>query len=86
MIAINRQTTRVALGAGRHRHRVVVQCEKTGPKAGFASRKAFAYLADVLATQPDLWLCGSEPPDSVLLVFQDDAWSAIAEATVLEGD
>lgn len=86
MFDIQKTSVRVPIGAGHYRHRVIVQCQQTGPKDGLESRKALAYLAELLATQPELWLCAGRTPDTFLFVFEEGSWRVIAEAQILEGD
>ncbi len=84
---LSRRTTKVPQGAGRYRHRTIVECDVVSQsKNELSARMALRHLADTLTNQPELWNCGTDIPDSIVFVFEDHHWTAISEATVLEGD
>ncbi len=67
----------------RYRTSVTVQESEQNSPMG---RELFRRLAELIALQPELWLCGGHLPDRVLLSYESGRWGAAAEAVVLEGD
>lgn len=84
MIA-GRSTSRIRLGAGRFRYRVLVQGEPC-EKGSHAARVSLAALSELLSTQPSIWLCGNSMPEKITFEHVDGRWVVAAEAVVLEGD
>jgi hypothetical protein len=84
---LSKRQTKVPLGAGRYRHRTLIECDVVAVnKNDLASRMSLRHLAEILADQPELWLCGGDVPDSVTFIFENGRWQVIAEAVTLEGD
>jgi hypothetical protein len=86
MMPIERSVARIPLGSGQYRRRVVVSAPAPGGKSGMVARQVLQHLAELIATQPGIWLCGDQLPDSIKLVYESERWTVVAEALSTEGD
>lgn len=83
---ITRERTRVRMGGGRFRYRIVIANGNTGLIDSLESRKSLAELTEMVSTQPELWRGTSSPPTEYNIRFNDGVWSVESVTVVVEGD